>query len=244
MPMIEAMIPKARAISGNIMTPTMPAEKPRPARSAARASEAPEDHGADVLGGGGLEQVGTTAGAVADVVAHQVGDDRRVAGVVLGDAGLDLAHQVGTDVGRLGVDPSAQLGEEGHEGGSEAVADDEQRDVSRSADAAEGVDQGVEAGDAEQAHRHHQQAGDRPAPQGDAEGLVEAGEGRMGRADVAADGDPHPHVAGEHRAGGAEHEGDGDPHRHLPGRLDGVEVAMVPEHAVADEDHPGDHHRQ
>ena len=39
--MIEAMIPKARATRGNIITPTIPAEKPSPARSAARAREAP-----------------------------------------------------------------------------------------------------------------------------------------------------------------------------------------------------------
>ena len=47
----------------------------------------------------GLEQVGRHAGAVADVVAHVVGDHGRVARVVLGDAGLDLADDVGADVG-------------------------------------------------------------------------------------------------------------------------------------------------
>ena len=46
-----------------------------------------QDHGADVLGGGGLEEVGAAAGAVAHVVAHEVGDDGGVARVVLGDAG-------------------------------------------------------------------------------------------------------------------------------------------------------------
>ena len=54
-----------------------------------------------------LEQVGGHAGAVADVVADVVGDGRRVAGVVLGDAGLDLADEVGADVGRLGEDAAA-----------------------------------------------------------------------------------------------------------------------------------------
>ncbi len=242
--MIEAMIPKARATSGNIITPTIPAEKPSPARSAARASEAPEDHGADVLGGRGLEQVGAAAGAVADVVAHQVGDHGRVARVVLGDARLHLAHQVGADVGRLGVDPAAQLGEQGHEGGAEAVADDEQGDVPRLLHAAEGVHQRVEAGDAEQAHGHHQQAGDRPAPQGDAEGPVDARQGGVGGAGVAADGDPHPDVAGEHRAGGAEDERDGDPHRQFERGVHRVELPVVPQHSVADEDQPGDDDRQ
>ena len=88
-----------------------------------------EDHRADVLGGGGLEQVGATAGAVADVVADEVRDHARVAGVVLGDALLDLADEVGADVGGLGVDAAAQLGEQGHEAGAEAEADDEERGV-------------------------------------------------------------------------------------------------------------------
>jgi hypothetical protein len=36
----------------------------------------------------------------------------RVAGVVFGDAGFDLAHQVGADVGGLGVDAAAHAGEQ------------------------------------------------------------------------------------------------------------------------------------
>src|SRR3546814_4027805 len=62
------------------------------------------DHGDHV----GLKEVGRHAGAVADVVADVVGDDRRVAGIVLGDAGLDLADQVGADVGDLGEDAAAE----------------------------------------------------------------------------------------------------------------------------------------
>jgi hypothetical protein len=57
-----------------------------------------QDHGADVLGGRRLEEVGTAARAVADVVADEVRDDGRVARVVLGDARLDLADEVGADV--------------------------------------------------------------------------------------------------------------------------------------------------
>src|SRR5690606_40423839 len=57
-----------------------------------------EEHRPDGGHGVGLEQVGAHAGAVADVVAAVVGDDGRVARVVLGDARLDLAHQVGAHV--------------------------------------------------------------------------------------------------------------------------------------------------
>ena len=71
----------------------------------------------------GLEQVGGHAGAVADVVAHVVGDGGRVAGVVLGDAGLDLADQVGADVGRLGEDAAADPHEQGQQRAAEAEAD-------------------------------------------------------------------------------------------------------------------------
>ena len=83
-----------------------------------------EDHGADGFGGGGLEDVGTAAGAVADVVTDEVGDDGGVAGIVFGDAGFDLADEVGADVSGLGVDAAAELGEERDERGSEAEADE------------------------------------------------------------------------------------------------------------------------
>ena len=53
--------------------------------------------------------------------------DARVAGIVLGDALLDLADEVGADVGGLGVDAAAELGEQRHERGAEAEADDEER---------------------------------------------------------------------------------------------------------------------
>ena len=71
----------------------------------------------------GLEEVGRHAGAVADVVADVVGDGGRVAGVVLGDARLDLAHQVGPDVGRLGEDAAADPHEQGEQRGAEGEAD-------------------------------------------------------------------------------------------------------------------------
>ncbi len=54
-----------------------------------------------------LEQVGGHSGAVANVVANVVGNGRRVAWVVFGDAGFDLADEVGADVGRLGEDAAA-----------------------------------------------------------------------------------------------------------------------------------------
>src|SRR5690606_2913120 len=63
-----------------------------------------QDEGGDEDHRVGLEQVGGHSRAVADVVAHVVGDGRGVAGVVLGDLLLDLADQVRADVGGLGED--------------------------------------------------------------------------------------------------------------------------------------------
>ena len=70
----------------------------------------------------GLEQVGRHAGAVADVVADVVGDGGGVARVVLGDALLDLADQVGADVRGLGEDAAADTHEHREQRGAEAEA--------------------------------------------------------------------------------------------------------------------------
>ena len=110
-------------------------------------------------------------GAVADVVADEVRDDGGVAGVVLGDAGLDLADEVGADVGGLGVDAAAELGEERHEGGAEAVADDHEGDLS--VGIAEELEHGEQAAHAEERHGAARTGRHRAAAQGDLKGVVE-----------------------------------------------------------------------
>ena len=72
-----------------------------------------------------LEEVGRHTGAVADVVAHVVGDRRRVARIVLGDAGFDLADEVGTDVGRLGEDAAADAQEQCEQRSAEPEPDED-----------------------------------------------------------------------------------------------------------------------
>ena len=81
-----------------------------------------EDQRGHQRDGVGLEQVGRHAGAVADVVADVVGDRGGVARVVLGDALLDLADEVGADVGGLGEDAAADTHEHGEQRGAEAEA--------------------------------------------------------------------------------------------------------------------------
>ena len=70
-----------------------------------------------------LEQVGGHAGAVADIVADVVGDGRRIARIVLGNAGLDLADEIGADVRALGEDAAAETGEDRDQRGAEAERD-------------------------------------------------------------------------------------------------------------------------
>ncbi len=91
-------------------------------RSGAGEEDRGQQHGGDDGHGIGLEQVGRHAGAVADIVADVVGDDGGVARIVLGDAGLDLADEVGADVGALGEDAAAETGEDRDQRGAEARA--------------------------------------------------------------------------------------------------------------------------
>ena len=169
------------ASAPTMMTPTIEARKPTERTTSGKKIHAgfcgrgedrdAEDHGADVLGGRRLEQVRAAARAVADVVADQVGDHGRVARVVLRNAGLDLTDQVGADVGGLGVDTAAKLGEQRHEAGAKAEADDQEWSPGRDQRSAEGQE---DAKDAQEAQRDDQEAGDRAAAQRDLDRVLEA----------------------------------------------------------------------
>ena len=168
-----------------------------------------QHHGGDEGDGVGLEEVGRHAGAVADVIADVVGDHGGVARVVLGDPGLDLAHQVGADVGALGEDAAAEAGEDGDEGGAEGEADE---------GAQGGLEGGAlrarhevpgEAGDAEEAEADDEHAGDGAAAEGDGERRGHAAGGGLGGADVGAHRDVHPDEAAGAREHRAQHEADG-----------------------------------
>ena len=121
-----------------------------------------KDHGADILGGGAFEQVGTTASAVADVVAHEIGDHGGITRIVFRNARLDLADEIGTDVSGLRIDATAELGEQRDERRAESVADDQEGDVLGPFGLAhpigcQGGQYSEEAADAEQAHRDCEQ---------------------------------------------------------------------------------------
>ena len=153
-PITEARIESRRARAG------------RATRSPRRERLDAEQHHRDRRDGVGLEQVGRHAGAVADVVADVVRDHGRVARVVLGDAGLDLADEVGADVGGLRVDAAAETREDGDQRAAEGEADEvvDRRVGELSEPAGEHP---VVARDAEQAEADDEQAGDRAGAEGD-----------------------------------------------------------------------------
>ncbi len=72
----------------------------------------------------GLEDVGGHSGAIADIVAHVIGDGGGIARIILVEVALDLADEIGADVGRLCINAAAQPGENGDERRAEGEADE------------------------------------------------------------------------------------------------------------------------
>ena len=187
----------------------------------------PQQHHRDRGDRVGLEQVGRHAGAVADVVADVVGDHGRVARVVLRDPGLDLADEVGTDIGRLREDAAAEAGEHRDQRAAEGEADQvvDRRLLAVVED--DGEDP-VVARDAQESETDDEQSRDRAGLEGDVECGAQAALGRLGGADVRAHGDVHadePRRSGEDRA-------DREADRRPP-----AELAVEPDH---EERHHGD----
>ena len=137
-----------------------------------------EHHRGDHGHGIGLEQVRGHAGAVAHIVTDVVGDRGRVARIVLGNASLDLADEVGADVGALGEDAAAETREDRDQRGAEAQRHQRVDDAAACRSHAHRAGQDPEIdGDAEQGEPGHQHAGDRARLEGD----VEAGRQATGR---------------------------------------------------------------
>ncbi len=169
-----------------------------------------EQHGGDDRHRVGLEQVRGHAGAVADVVADVVGDHRRIARIVLGDAGLDLADEVGADIGALGEDAAAETREDRDQRSAEAQSHERMDDVAEIGlvDRVR-LQQGEVAGNAEQAEADHQKAGDGAALEGDLQRVVQADARRLGGAHVGAHRDVHADDAAGARKDRADEEAPG-----------------------------------
>ena len=168
----------------------------------------PEQHHGDRGHGIGLEQVCGHAGAVAHVVADVVRDHGRVARIVLGDAGLDLSDEVGSDVGGLRIDAAAESREDGDERAAEGQAD-------------QVVDRGVRGvvqpagehpvvpGNAEQSQAHDHHSRDRAGAERDVQRRLEPSARRLGRPQVRTHGDVHPDEPGARGEDRADQEADG-----------------------------------
>ena len=102
-----------------------PADRAWPASSSGSPAKkiAAEHHGGDDRHRIGFEKIGRHAGAIADIVADVIGDGRGIARIVFGNAGLDLADEIGADVGALGEDAAAEAGEDRNQRGAEAQRD-------------------------------------------------------------------------------------------------------------------------
>ena len=157
-----------------------------------------QDHGGDDRHLVALEDVGGHTGTVAHVVAHVVGDGGRVARVVLGNVGLDLAHQVGADVGRLGVDAAADPHEQCQQRAAEAEA--EQNFIGLLAE----DDEDRRA--AEQAEAVGEHAGDGPGAVAKLQGIAVAGPRRGGDAEISPHRQVHSHKPDQPGENGPQEE--------------------------------------
>ncbi len=147
-----------------------------------------ENHRAHAFRSGRLEDVRSTAGAVAHIVANQVGDDGRVARIVLRNSCFHFADQVRADVGGLGVDAAAELRKQRDQRCAKSKPDQAIGNFLRMIESPEGEEQQSQT---EQSERHHDQSGDCAAAQGGLDGAVQAGAGRAGGADIRSDRNVH-----------------------------------------------------
>ena len=191
-----------------------------------------EQHDRDRRHRVGLEQVGGHAGAVADVVADVVGDHRGVARVVLGDARLDLADEVGADVGRLREDAAAKTCEDRDERAAEREPDEVvDRGDRRVVEA--GGEEPVVAGDAAEPEADDEKPRDGSRAEGDLERRGHSVASGLGRSHVRAYRDVHPDEAGR----GREDRADQEPECRAP-----AELVVHPEQHERHDRHGGDRH--
>ena len=140
------------------------------ARRAARGERA-DEHRADERDRVGFKNIRRHARAVAHVVAHVVGDGRRVARIVFVEIRLHLAHEVRADIRRLRVDAAAEPREDGNERRAERQADQAGDRLVR---LALRIITSQKIADRKQRQTDHEQAGDRAAVEGRLQRLLAA----------------------------------------------------------------------
>ena len=88
-----------------------------------------ENHRRNDGDGIGFKKVRCHAGAVADVVADVVGNRCRIARIVFGYAGFDLADKIAADVGALREDAASETCEDRNQRGAETERDERVDDI-------------------------------------------------------------------------------------------------------------------
>ena len=135
-----------------------------------------------------FKQVRRHAGAIANIVADVIGNDGRIARIIFGNAGFDLADQIGTNVGALCENAAAKAGKNRNQRSAEREADEGfQQVMLRDAVADAGCTEvPVKQRHAQQAQAYHEHAGDRATLEGDIERFVHAFGGCLRGAHVRA----------------------------------------------------------
>ena len=144
--------------------------------------------------------------------------------VVLGDPGLDLADEVGTDIGRLREDPASEPGEDRDEGAAESEADQVLRRLVRALIEPGGEDP-VVARDSEESEPDDEKAGHRARAERNLERRPDAALRSLGGADIGADSHVHPGEAGCGGKDRADQEAEG-----------GAPAEIVPETDAEEDD--------
>ena len=150
-----------------------------------------------------LEDVGPHPGHVAHVVAHEIGERRGVSRIVLGNAGLHLADEIGAHVGRFGIDSAAHACKEGNRTGAHREPVDDHRLFRVTVQKEQHAHtQQAQAGHGE---AHHRTAGKRHAQGGCLALLI----GGIRGAHVGLGGCFHPEKTGAYRTDCAGQKGEG-----------------------------------
>src|SRR3989338_8047086 len=137
----------------------------------------------------GLEKIRRHSGAIADVVADIVRDDRGISRIIFGDASFHFSDKVSADISRFGENTAAQTREDRDQTCAESEAD-ECFDIMRPG-------QLIKERDREQGESDHHKSDDRAAAKRDRERRSESAPCCLGRTYICAHGNIHSDIACE-----------------------------------------------
>ena len=170
-----------------------------------RESERADEDRADQAHCISLENVGRHPGAIAHVVAHVVGDRRRISRIVFVERVLDFPYEIGAHVSRLRVNAAAQSRENADQTRAQGETD---KAAHCSCMADHAPRDRVEEPDGEQRQPDHKETCDRAAIERDPQRRGARFGRRLRRAGVGENSDPHSDKTRRERAGRADDEAD------------------------------------